>query len=512
MLVTSFTRAAAAELVGRHLPIPRHNIGTLHAHCYRVLNNPDIAELKIDEWNKEFPNYTTSVSAGRGALDEGAVDQTYQQPADELFARMNSLRARMIHPDLWGAEVTALSRVWRQWKARHGLVDFTDLLEIALRDIRVAPGEPSVLIADEAQDFSRLQLSLIRQWGRHTEYMLVAGDDQQCIYTFTGATPDAFLNPPVPEYQKRVLRQSYRVPRAVHALATQWGDTLTIREPKEYLPRDADGEVRTLAAGHWRDPEPVLNDANQYLGQGKTVMFLASCSYMLDPIKNILRTEGMPFHNPYRQSRGDWNPLRNAAGGKSTAARILAFLRPREDVWSNQSGEWSAEDLRRWVEIVKSEGLLARGAKAAIAGMQPDAPITVGLLDRLFEPEPAEEMIAVLTEGSIEECVRWLQDHILAAKRKAAEYPGVVLLKRGPRALFEKPQIILGTIHSVKGGEADVVYLFPDLSRAGMVEWSAGGESRDSIIRQFYVGMTRARESLILCQPASAWHVPVESR
>ena len=507
VLVTSFTRTAAAELVGRHLPIPRQNIGTLHAHCYRALGSPDIAELKIDEWNKEHPQY--AVSATTGALDEGAVDQTYQQPADELFSSMQSLRARMIPPEAWPLSVQAVWNVWKQWKKDNGLLDFTDLIDVALRDVRIAPGNPSVLIADEAQDFSKLQLSLVRQWGRHTEYLLVAGDEDQLLYGWCGCTVDAFLNPPVPDSQKRVLRQSYRVPRAIHAFATKWIQTLTVREEKEYIARDYDGEVRACRNGHWREPQAILADAERYIAQGKTVMFLTSCSYMLEPLRDALRAEGVPFHNPYRRSRGDWNPLRNAEAGNSTAARLVAFLRPREDVWGERCGEWTAEDLRRWVEIVKSDGLLTRGAKGTITGMPADEPITIETLVSLFEPEAADAMISVLSHGTLEECVRWLQDRMLAAKRKAAEYPAAVLLKHGPRALFEKPQIILGTIHSVKGGEADVVYLFPDLSRAGMVEWSAPGERRDSVIRQMYVGITRARESLILCQPASAWHVPM---
>jgi len=339
--------------------------------------------------------------------------------------------------------------------------------------------------------------------------MLVAGDEDQLLYSFCGATVDAFLNPPVQESHKRVLRQSFRVPRAVHALASRWAETLTVREPKEYLPRDFDGEVRTCRDGHWKAPERILDDAEKYMAQGKTVMFLTACSYMLDPLKTALRAAGMPFHNPYRKQRSDWNPLRNSESGTSTTARMLAFLRPREDVWGDGAGEWNTEELRRWVEIVKSDGLLARGAQTSILSMSPDTPIGIELLDRLFEPAAAEQMVAVLCGGTLEECVRWLQAHILAAKRKPAEYPGAVLLKHGPRALFEKPQIILGTVHSVKGGEADVVYLFPDLSRAGMVEWSTPGEHRDSIIRQMYVGMTRARESLVICQPVSAWHVPM---
>ena len=57
--------------------------------------------------------------------------------------------------------------------------------------------------------------------------------------------------------------------------------------------------------------------------------------------------------------------------------------------------------------------------------------------------------------------------------------------------------------NSVKGGEADCCYLFPDVSRAGMREYLTAGEPRDSVYRLMYVGMTRAKESLILCAPSS---------
>jgi superfamily I DNA/RNA helicase len=65
----------------------------------------------------------------------------------------------------------------------------------------------------------------------------------------------------------------------------------------------------------------------------------------------------------------------------------------------------------------------------------------------------------------------------------------------------EAPRVVVGTIHSVKGGEADVVYLFPDLSRAGDAQYQRMGPPRDSVVRLFYVGMTRARHTLYICQP-----------
>ena len=75
--------------------------------------------------------------------------------------------------------------------------------------------------------------------------------------------------------------------------------------------------------------------------------------------------------------------------------------------------------------------------------------------------------------------------------------------RHGREGLTEEPRIILGTIHSVKGGEADVVVLWPDLSAAGALEYGRAGNSRDSVIRQFYVGMTRAREVLYIGQRAT---------
>ena len=58
-------------------------------------------------------------------------------------------------------------------------------------------------------------------------------------------------------------------------------------------------------------------------------------------------------------------------------------------------------------------------------------------------------------------------------------------------------------------GEADVVYLFPDLSQAGDAHYQRFGPPRDSVIRLFYVGATRARETLYICQRESALAISI---
>lgn len=380
----------------------------------------------------------------------------------------------------------------------------TDMIELALDNTETAPGEPVVGFFDEAQDFTALELALVRHWGAKMERLVLAGDDDQAIYSFKGVSPDAFLDPPIPDEDKRVLHQSWRVPRAVHAAAQQWVQQLTRREPKDYEPRDADGAVR-VAELRGEAPDELVADVLSHLddrvvdevtgeSRPKTVMILASCSYMLDRVKYRLRDEGVPFHNPYRRRRGDWNPM-HATRGTSSAEKLLSYLIVDERIFGDRTRFWTGEDVRRWSSALRKQGVFRRGANAAIQGLPPRE-LEYHELMALLDADDAT--LAQMLEPSVE----WYASNLLAGSRGGMEYP-IAVARRDPLLLDAEPQVILGTIHSVKGGQADVVYLLPDLSLAGMREFSEPGAGRDSVIRLMYVGMTRAREELVLCQPSS---------
>lgn len=116
----------------------------------------------------------------------------------------------------------------------------------------------------------------------------------------------------------------------------------------------------------------------------------------------------------------------------------------------------------------------------------------------------------VFVRGDVDTRIAWFKDHVAGEYKNTMAYLLAILQNQGSYALSTKPQTTIGTIHSVKGGEADVVYLFPDLSVAGMKDWEAIGERRDSVIRQFYVGATRAKETLVLCnQSWGSRYVPL---
>ena len=100
-----------------------------------------------------------------------------------------------------------------------------------------------------------------------------------------------------------ILSKSRRNPRDVHGRAMAWIRRMPGYEPIEYRPRDADGEVRRMES--WiHNPSTVIQAVEQDLADGKTVMALASCEYMLRPLIKELRERALPFHNPYRLKTG----------------------------------------------------------------------------------------------------------------------------------------------------------------------------------------------------------------
>jgi superfamily I DNA/RNA helicase len=71
------------------------------------------------------------------------------------------------------------------------------------------------------------------------------------------------------------------------------------------------------------------------------------------------------------------------------------------------------------------------------------------------------------------------------------------LLRRGEK-FNALPRINISTIHGSKGGEAENVVLFTDLSPAAL---KSSEYSPDDLHRVFYVGVTRTKKNLFLVEP-----------
>ncbi len=473
IMIASFTKTAAAELVGRDLPIPRNRIGTLHSFCYRFQEAPDIADTPqgIEEWNSQ------PEAASRGWRLRGGtgLDDPYSGAGIDVLSELGRLRGLLVPRERMPSQVQAFAEAWGEWKTERKLVDFTDLIDLELKEGAGLPFDVAVGFFDEVQDFTPLELALVRKWGAGMRHFILAGDDDQAIYGFRGAVPDGFLDPPLPDDQKTILSKSWRLSRRIKEFADDWIVKVKRRELKPFEPILEGGEIFRKPFGYSSKRQVVDAIEEDLCVEGRTVMLLASCGYMLDACLAELRKRGLPFANPYRNTNGRWSPLR---GGAERLRNFLAKTQTWKQVWS-------------WVELLDASlAGLKRGSKTAVKEMLVEDASTV-VDDTVF---------ALL--GIEEENIRnpdWFKEKILASRQAMLAYAFAVFQAHGEAALVAKPRITVGTFHSVKGGEADSVHLFPDMSRASAVSKQLlGAEGEDSIRRLFYVGMTRARRKLTI--------------
>jgi len=302
VLIASLTRAAAAEIGSRGLNLPKENMGTLHAHCYRAMGNPEIAEAHIDDWNlTDAGNWFPITPASFKARMDLEIEELGSLEGDQMLNQMNMYRARMTLKEYWMVDVKQFAKYWDKWKEENGYVDFTGMIEWALENTYSAPGSPEVLIGDECQDWSKLEMTLFRDhWGSKAEIVLLAGDPDQAVYKWRGADPNVFIDHPIPEENKRYLTQSYRLPIAVHKFSKALIGQIEYREDIDFKPTELEGAVEHSFTS-FKDPEDFLQLIPKEMGNEKTFMILAPCAYMLKPLIAVLREDAFPFCNPYRK-------------------------------------------------------------------------------------------------------------------------------------------------------------------------------------------------------------------
>jgi len=471
IMLTSFTKAAAQEL-GQRIDLGSSNIiGTLHSICFHALDCPSLTQDKLKDWNNLNSMYALN---GEGS-DPGPV----------YYSQYQMLRNKQIPRDQWSAEVTKFAKHWEKWKNSIYSMDFMDLIEGA-GEAYSPPGSPSAIVIDEAQDFTKLEMSTLRRWATQVREFWVVGDDDQCIYSFSGADPRNMLFPELPPEQKILLDQSYRIPRTVHAIANKIITRVKMREPKIYKPKATEGKV-TYCEGTINNPEWVVQRAASLPG---TSMILASCNYMLTRLIKHLRDEGIAFSNPWRPEESAWNPLAT----KGTEL-LKAFLGEGED-----SPYWDTVQFLKWAKHIKigPEGLIRKQGKAGITQLEKiieEDPFTPGLhtcreyIEQILSP--------AAINPALKRDVVWFKEQLVKAKQSVLQYPSKVLRKHGEDELFKKPKIFVGTIHSVKGAGADNVFIYPDVSYASAHE-AMTTEGYENLCRLFYVGVTRTKENLYI--------------
>ena len=104
--------------------------------------------------------------------------------------------------------------------------------------------------------------------------------------------------------------------------------------------------------------------------------------------------------------------------------------------------------------------------------------------------------------------MEFLTKHANAKSKDTLQYAQRVYERYGFEGIDRNPDIIIGTIHSVKGAGAWAVYLDSSLSPNASNLYLSSEQHRNMLKRLMYVGITRAMEVAIRCAPSDKAYLP----
>lgn len=483
IMVGSFSLAAKAELMRRKIDLPDDQIGTLHSISYRLIGSPRyVTDDQIDKWNAQYRGHD-SWQIARGDM---VMPLRYRSEKSEVTA-CSSYRNALVPEDQWPPSSREFYKAWKEFKNLHQVVDYTDCLERCVTE-GIFANRIKYFFVDEVQDCSPLQMKMVRHLAKTCDMLILAGDDDQCIYSFLGCDPKTFTSDDsADEIEEEVLMQSYRVPQRVHRAAERWITKVSHRHEKPYAATEEIGICETYRGTYKKLTD--LNILNQQIDSGKSVMLIASCSYMVKEIIDQLRRNFIPYSNVYRDTNYHWNTyVEKAEGSRTVISRVRSFLRISEDKQA-----WKYKEVQRWTQLTKNE---ERYRKQITKASQDEGYCgLVAAFEDLDIWYPHGEDREYMINGDLD----WLAERCVDEVKEQVQYLANMKQKYGTLKAVPFERVTVGTIHSVKGAEADIVYLFPDLSPVAV--HSDDVMTHDSTTRTFYVGMTRAKHSLYLANP-----------
>ena len=462
----AFTRKAAHE--ARDRAVARFNLNpekdllyfrTLHSLAFQVLGMSG-SEILGDKGVKSFSEEAgidLTINGSEHISDDGFMLMKSNNPVMRAFdLARNTLKGpsyayNATELPIPYYEFEHLYKEYQRFKALNGLSDFTDMMV----ELSEKPGSIpllKVVFLDEAQDLTPLQWKVAHHLSDRSERMFVAGDDDQGIYRWAGADINHFVELPG---GSEVLSQSYRIPHSIHKVADSVVQRIRSRQKKIWLPRHEEGSVERTY-----DANTVSFDNDEWL-------ILAQANYMLDELADRLTSSGHYFERKgspslkkaIRSAISSWNHLQQSPGHEVS-------LKEAVNLYDHMSS---------------GEGRLKRGAKKMLGGADEQDLFTMAVLRQHFGLETPDDTWDMALDRIGDE------DRAYAT----------ALLNRGIN-IFEKPRIKLSTIHGAKGGEADNVLLFMDLSGKALKEME---KNPDDAHRVLYVGVTRAKQNLVLKMP-----------
>lgn len=530
LLLVSYTRAAASEVrerlaerLDRSPRSLRGNVSTMHAKAYDLLNlsrgdvvDEDDKETFCDEYGIEYEDEyksggrrtARSTALGNKIISTSQwLQRTRRDVADwyDVPFQWNVDEVRL-PPDIdpnaqdgnkytptWSSDDDRFSvpeaiRAWRSYKGDHDLVGFADMLE-RVKQRSLIP-RVNNLVIDEFQDITQLQYDVYESWKPHMNRVLIAGDDDQVVYAWQGADPSLLLGE---QGDDVILDTSHRLPSKILRVVQRTVGHIDERQEKHLSPRKEGGSVELI-----QDPSilDLVRNVEATVNEDEgSIMVLFRARYQMFDFIDEFVTSGIPF-------------------------QIMTDGR----MWTDRLTDYALA-VERYDDDAPITGLQAR----RLADMLVDSAFGSGARDELFDAlDEREEAAGSLDDVEVEpdfiqEYAPFMPDPTSAADmvRKVTQ-----VQKKSLRSYYagnydhiDKNRVRVGTIHSAKGREADHVFVATDLTEKVVEQMAATAEAddipgdieftarsnpvpvlTDNERRVFYVGMSRARERLVVME------------
>ncbi|MBI4165476.1 MAG: UvrD-helicase domain-containing protein [Acidobacteria bacterium] len=558
ILAVTFTNKAAdqmkervAHLLSDSLESWPH-ISTFHSFCVRVLRRN--IEGALPGYTRDFSIYDEDDQARlvKTIVNELGLGEQAASPRS-LLARISYAKNRGLAPqDLYrqaaDAATEKLATVFERYERKLRQANALDFDDLLLKTVELLYAAKDVcerynqrfryVLVDEYQDTSRIQYQLIRQLTLIHQNLCVVGDEDQSIYRWRGAEIENILNFERDYPGARLIRleQNYRSTQVILDAATAvvsrnrarkgkvlWTDRAGGARVGLYEAQSADEEAffiaaeiqRTLAADgdatiavlyRTNSQSRLFEEALRRLTIGYRVVGGFSF-YERAEVKDLLSYARLATN--LRDSAALLRVINTPARGigDTTVQSLQASARRANlSLWEALEQDLAAKLLpARSLRVLENFYNLVSELAAARGQMTMS-----GFFREVLERTNYLETLRAEGTPEAESRIENLQELVNAAAEAEdrgetlAEFLDHAALVSAADDFEERARVTLMSLHSAKGLEFSVVFLaglveglFPH--KLSMDDDAALEEER----RLCYVGMTRARDRLILTRGAS---------
>lgn len=210
ILVMTFSKAQALDMEARFLKINKSSkvhFSTIHSFAYAIVRNharKNASTVNLIEASESYNKYSLLYKFHYQVNKTMITDEDMEEFFRVSGYIKNTLLNYDVYKKLYGRSIKNFEQIYHlyeSFKQEHNLIDFDDMLVLALKILQENDDMLSMLQnkykyvqIDEGQDSSLVQLKIVSLIAKPDNNIFIVADDDQSIYGFRGASSKQLLD------------------------------------------------------------------------------------------------------------------------------------------------------------------------------------------------------------------------------------------------------------------------------------------------------------------------------